>query len=164
MKLSIRVGLHGRGVFADEAIHQGQKIMDFTGPFLRQSQTTPETYALQIEPDLYIGASGGFDDYVNHSCQPNAGMLIEGRQVRLVAILPIAAGEEIFFDYSTTMDEDDWEMTCRCGSPGCRKIVRDGKHLPPEGWDRYLELGILPYYVRDGRRRLAAALKSPGGL
>jgi uncharacterized protein len=154
MSLKIDHGVHGRGVFATELIPAGRKIMDFTGPFLRYAQTTPQTYALQIAPDLYIGASGGPDDCVNHSCEPNAGMIIDGTNVQLIAIRDIQAGEEIFFDYSTTMDEDDFEMACHCGSPHCRKTIRDGKHLPEEVWRRYVAMGIVPEYVRKSREGL----------
>jgi uncharacterized protein len=155
MALQVRTGIHGRGVFTDEPIVRGAHILDYTGPFLRYEQTTPETYALQIAPDLYIGESGSFDDFVNHNCDPNSGLLIDGTQVRLMAIRDIEAGDEIFFDYSTTMDEDDFEMHCRCGSPVCRGLVRDGKHLPEDVWNRYLALGILPEYVQRSRARLA---------
>jgi SET domain-containing protein len=151
MKLVIKQGTHGRGVFTEEPIAAGTFIIPFTGPFLHYKDTTPETYALQIGPDLYVGASGNFDDYVNHSCEPNCGLKIDGTTVKLHAIRDIQPGEELFFDYSTTMDEDDFEMTCWCGKPSCRKTVRDAKHLPEETWQKYLKLGILPDYVRKHR-------------
>jgi len=157
MELSIRAGLHGQGVFAEQAIPCGARIMDFTGPFLRHCQTTPQTLAVQVGPDLYLGASGGPDDHVNHSCEPNAGLVIGPDAVQLIAIRDIAASEEICFDYSTTMDEDDWQMICQCGAPGCRRIIRDGKHLPQEVWDRYLAMGIIPGYVQAARQRLVRA-------
>jgi hypothetical protein len=148
MPLSIKTGVSGRGVFTDEKIPAGSLLIQFTGPLLRYDQTTPQTLALQIAPDLYLGASGGLDDCVNHSCAPNAGLVIDGADVRLIAIRDIAAGEEIFFDYSTTMDEDDFEMTCHCAQPGCRGIIRDFKHLPGALKKKYLALGIVPDYNR----------------
>ena len=151
MKLSVGSTGLGRGVFAMEPILAFERIIEFTGPLLRQSETTPETYAVQIGPDLYLGASGGPDDFINHSCEPNSGLIIRGQQVHLHAIRGIRAGEEICFDYSTTMDEEDWEMTCHCGTAMCRRFVRDGRHLPDEIWNRYLKLGILPDYVQKSR-------------
>ena len=155
MSLEIRKGTHGRGVFTDAPIAAGTKIMPFTGPLLRYADTTAQTYALQIGPDRYIGASGGLDDIFNHSCEPNAGIRIDGDRVDLYAIRDIAPEEEICFDYSTTLDEDDFTMPCQCGTPSCRKLIRDGKYLPEETWRRYLSLDILPDYVRDHRSRLA---------
>src|SRR5271156_5858674 len=110
----------GRGVFATQTIAVGSVIMNYTGPLLKYEQTSSTTLALQIGPDLYIGESGQADDFVNHCCEPNAGMHINGTDVRLVAIADIAPGEQITFDYSTTMDEDDFEFECLCGSANCR--------------------------------------------
>src|ERR1700731_2186909 len=100
----------GRGVFARTNISSGSVIMNYVGPLLRYDQTSPTTLALQIGPDLYIGESGQADDFVNHCCDPNAGMLIDGTDVQLIAIKEILPAEQITFDYSTTMDEDDFEF------------------------------------------------------
>jgi uncharacterized protein len=148
MKLTVRQGTHGRSVFTEDPIPAATRIIRFSGPLLRYAETTPETFALQIGPDLYIGASGGPDDYINHSCEPNAGFKIEGTIADLYSIRDIAAGEEILFDYSTTLDEDDFTMSCRCGTPSCRKIIGDGKYLPESVWQKYLSLEIIPEYVR----------------
>jgi SET domain-containing protein len=151
MKLEIREGTEGRGVFAGEPISEGTLIAPFTGPFLRYAETNVDTYALQIGPDLYIGESGGVDDLFNHSCEPNAGVIVSGTTAELRAIRAIAAGEEIAFDYSTTLDEGDFTMVCRCGLPSCRGVIGDGRDLPQAVWDRYRTLGILPDYVIQSR-------------
>lgn len=147
-RLSIRSGVSGRGVFAEEPIPGGDHLLRFSGPLLRYEQTTPQTLAVQIGPELYLGASGGPDDCVNHSCDPNAGLVIDGLAVNLISLRDIAPGEEICFDYSTTMDEDDFEMTCLCGHPHCRGLVRDFKHLPRETRERYVRAGVVPEYNR----------------
>ena len=136
----------GRGVFASANISAGSVIMNYSGPLLKYDQTSPTTLALQIGPDLYIGESGNADDFVNHSCDPNAGMLIDGTDVRLIAIRNISPGQQITFDYSTTMDEDDFEFDCLCGSPKCRRRIRDFKHLPVELRHGYSKMGIVPKY------------------
>src|ERR1700727_1104249 len=115
----------GRGVFAVAKILAGSVIMKYTGPLLKYEQTSPTTLALQIGPHLYIGESGQADYFVNHCCDPNAGMLIDGTDVQLIAIKNILPGQQITFDYSTTMDEDDFEFDCLCGSPKCRGEIRD---------------------------------------
>ena len=153
MKLDVKETAHGRGVFAGEPIPAGAWIATFTGPFLRYDQTNAETYALQIGPDLYIGGSGGVDDLFNHSCDPNAWVRIDGTSAQLQALRPIPPGEQICFDYSTTLDEDDFTMRCQCGSTRCRGLIGDGRDLPPSVWDRYVTMGILPGYVKDSRAR-----------
>lgn len=144
--LEIRQGVAGRGVFTREPIPCGTNLLQFTGPLLHYADTTPQTLALQIGPDLYLGGSGGLDDCVNHSCQPNAGAIIKDGQVNLVAIVDIPAGDELCFDYSTIMDEDDFEFDCCCGTPQCRSRIRDFKHLPPALRAQYAALGIVPQY------------------
>lgn len=103
---------------------------------------------IQIGPDAYLGPSGATDDLVNHSCDPNAGVIITGKSVALNAIRDIAEGEEITWDYSTTMFEDDWTMACHCGSPLCRGVIREFRLLPKEIRKRYISLGIVPSYNR----------------
>jgi hypothetical protein len=148
MGLIVRESQTGRGVFATENIIAGALLLRFTGPLLRYEQTTPQTLALQIGPDLYLGESGAADDCVNHSCDPNAGLIIDGADVRLIALRDIAAGEQIAFDYSTTMDEDDFEFDCLCGSSRCRGRIRDFQHLPAALQRRYVEMGVVPAYNR----------------
>jgi hypothetical protein len=132
-------------------------IAAFTGPFLCYAETNVDTYALQIGPDLYIGESGGVDDLFNHSCEPNAGVIISGTTAELRAIRAITPGEEIAFDYSTTLDEGDFTMVCRCGLPSCRGVIGDGRDLPQAVWDRYRTLGILPDYVIQSRLKKTGA-------
>jgi GNAT superfamily N-acetyltransferase len=144
MSLVVRNSPTGRGVYAIGKIALGTMLMRFTGPLLKYAQTTPQTLALQIGPDLYVGESGEMDDCVNHSCEPNAGLRINGTDVRLYALRDISDGEQITFDYSTTMDEDDFEFDCLCGSSICRGRIRDFKHLPAEIKRKYATLGIVP--------------------
>ena len=151
--LVIKQGTHGRGAFAAQAITEGSLILRFTGPLLHYADTTAETLALQIGPDLYIGASGEADDCVNHSCEPNAAVRILGTTAELYALRDIAPGEEVLFDYSTILDEDDFVMTCLCGTPSCRGKIGDGKDLPDEVWERYRRRGILPEYVIRSRQK-----------
>jgi hypothetical protein len=145
-KLAVKQGVSGRGVFAVEPLRAGSALIRYSGPILRYAQTTPQTLAVQIGPDEYLGASGGLDDFVNHCCDPNAGMKIAGTDVQLIAIRDISPGEQITFDYSTTMDEDDFEFDCLCGSPVCRGRIRDFKHLPAELKRKYAALGVVPVY------------------
>lgn len=139
---------HGTGVFAQAAIAPGELILIFTGPLLARREVNPRDYHLQIGDDLYLGASGKEDDYVNHSCEPNSGFT-DG--LRLVALRAIAAGEEITWDYSTAIDEADFDgFTCQCAMPNCRGAVRSFRHLDPSTRERLR--GIALPYLRDKYR------------
>lgn len=142
---------NGKGIFSNKEFKKGDKIFEFKGNFFTFDQLpTPynevEDHYVQIGKDLYMGPSGGEDDLFNHSCDPNAGLKINGKEVFLIAIKDIEKGEEIVWDYSTTMDEDEFEMACNCGSKNCRKIIKDFKHLPEQLKREYVSLGIVPEY------------------
>ena len=141
----------GSGVFARDRIIKGKKIIDFHGSIIKfEELPTPykdvEDHYVQIGRYLYMGPSGGTDDFINHSCDPNSGLVINGEKVSLIAIRDIEIGEEIVLDYSTTMNEDDWEMNCDCESPNCRGKIRDFKYLPKQLQKKYARLDIVPDY------------------
>ncbi len=101
---------------------------------------------VQIGRKSYLHISGN-GDYLNHSCNPNAGLVIKGTNVNLKAIKNIKRGDEVTFDYSTTMNEDEYELKCHCGSTNCRKIIRDFKYLPITLQKKYVKIGIVPLYI-----------------
>jgi SET domain-containing protein len=133
---------HGKGVFACVPIRQGELVMIFSGPLLQRAQVDFDDYHLQVGEDQYIGASGGADDYVNHSCEPNCGFA-DG--LNLVALRDIAADEELTWDYGTAIDEDDFAgFPCDCGAVACRGRVVSFRHLTPQV-QRRLRPWLLPY-------------------
>jgi SET domain-containing protein len=133
---------HGRGVFAHEPIRAGEVILVFTGPLRTRAELREDDYHLQIGDDLYLGASGEADDYVNHSCEPNAGFC-DG--LTLVARRDIRPEEEITWDYSTAIDEADFAgFVCSCGAGSCRGQVRSFRHLDRTTQAR-LASWLLPY-------------------
>lgn len=135
---------HGKGVFASSPISAGEVILEFTGPLLHRQQIRQEDYHLQIGDDLYLGASGAADDYVNHSCDPNSGF--DG-SLRLVARRDISSDEEITWDYSTAIDEGDFPgFPCTCGSDQCRGMVRSYRDLSTADQQR-LKPWLLPYLL-----------------
>jgi hypothetical protein len=140
----------GLGVFADKDIAPGEIIFVFGGPIIDFAETKRrgdrECMPIQIGPNKYIDTlAPGI--YVNHSCQPNAGI----RNDRdLIALRNISKGEEIRFDYSTTMQENSFRMECRCGKSNCRKIVNDFSTIPAELQKQYLSQKIVMQFIVDG--------------
>lgn len=144
----------GKSVFAARPFKRGDVITQFTGPILNKSEI-PEEYRgeddrfVQIGAQEFMGPSGDIDDLINHSCEPNAGLKFDDSQVLLVAVEDITEGDEITWDYSTTMFENDWKMRCDCQKPGCRKIISDFILLAPDVQVRYYELNVIPRYLKD---------------
>ena len=146
-----RSGL-GHGVRSRCPIIKGEVICEFRGRLFtmdqmkRRSNPANDKY-LQVTGNLYLGPTRTADCFFNHSCDPNAGCIIEDGHVLCVAISTIPAGEEITYDYSTMSAEDFWEMDCLCGSPLCRKKVGDFKDMPWHMQQKYIDLGIVPDFV-----------------
>jgi SET domain-containing protein len=143
---------NGKSVVANRNFKKDEHIIELHGELFTYKQLpTPYEEVVdhytQIGSDLYLGPSGGLDDFVNHSCNPNSGIKVTNKKVVLIAIKNIPKGQEITFDYSTTMDEDDWEMNCKCGSQYCRKSIKDFKYLPKEIQEKYIKLGIVPKFI-----------------
>ena len=145
---------NGLGVFAKKIFLKEEFILKFDGPLLDYDAVNGENtnsyhahYCIQIDKRSYIGAGWGIDDYVNHSCDPNSGIKKIADNFILIALRDIILGEEITFDYSTYMDENNWEMDCNCGSQNCRGRIRDFKYLSKDMQHHYRLLGIVGDFI-----------------
>ncbi len=136
----------GRGVFALDAITHGTLLVACEGWLATTSELHDDWHAMQVGADLWLCSNGDcLDECINHSCDPNAGF-VTGEAV-LYALRDIAAGEQIFWDYSTSLAELGWSLHCRCGSSRCRKIVRSWSELPPEDRTRLRPIALT--FLRD---------------
>jgi SET domain-containing protein len=70
----------------------------------------------------------------NHSCDPN---LWWAAPYTLVARRDVAPGEELTNDYATSTGEEDFTMSCRCGTALCRGVVTGRDWSRPELQQRY---------------------------
>lgn len=128
---------HGFGVFCCEAIAKGTHVLTMSGKVLKANEVTDDMRAMQIGPQSYLvediapGDDGSedcyLDNYLNHSCEPNVGF-VEG-DLRLMALREIAQGEELLWDYSTSMNEAGWSLPCFCGTKGCRGRIESHDEL-----------------------------------
>lgn len=142
----------GKWVFANKNFVKWEKIIDFQGAILEYSELPNpyeevEDHYLQIDKKLYMWPSGKLDDFLNHSCNPNSGLKFVNKRIILFAIKNIKKRSQIAWDYSTTMDEDERELDCQCGSKNCRKKVKDFKYLPEKIQKKYINLWIVPGYI-----------------
>lgn len=146
-------GVSGLGVVAKAPIRAGQVILTFHGPTIGFEEAVArgpwEGHTLQVGPATYMDLEPP-GVYANHSCEPNSGIW---QDTSLVALRDIAAGEEIVWDYSTSMAEDWFEMDCHCGAPNCRGRIRDFRHLPKALQESYLARGVVQSFIRAGKSR-----------
>jgi hypothetical protein len=140
----------GKGIFTTAHLPAKTVLLKITGIPLTFEQTLKlgrdECYSLQVGIDKYIIPDAPFH-LSNHSCDPNCGIT---RSMEFVTLRDIAEGEELFWDYSTSMLERHWEMKCKCGTPDCRHTIRDFDLLPSSLQDKYLRMKIvLPFIMEE---------------
>jgi hypothetical protein len=150
-RYQIRRCRFGLGVFAVRDIAPGEVILPLEGPLIDFAETIRrgprECMAIQIGLNEYIDTQPPAV-WVNHACVPNSGIKAD-RQ--LIAIQPIRKGEQVCYDYSTTMEEAFFTMECLCGTPRCRRVVQDFSTLPPGLQRKYLSQGIVMGFILRGR-------------
>jgi len=151
----------GMGVFAIEPVARGEILAMWGGRVvpvedIYQFDEQQLHFVIQVEEGLFLAPSDPTEaaEYVNHSCDPSAGL---NGQIALVALRDIASGEEICFDYAMSESHSLFEFECRCGSPRCRGWVRADDWLDPELQRRYAGY-FSPYLQRriDAQRRSEA--------
>lgn len=150
--LILKDTVNGKGVFAIRDFKARDTILEFKGKIFDYDEIEKDSYidehCFQVGKRTYLGPSGGFDDFINHSCDPNSGLQERDGKFFLIAIKDIKLNEEIYWDYSTYIDEQDYFMTCSCGSKICRKKIGSFKDLPEDIKQRYIELKIVaPYFL-----------------
>jgi hypothetical protein len=145
-------GRTGKGLFANVPFAAGQTILVVKGR--RRISTYDGHYRvgprwIGIGDNTWIEpAPGSSASFVNHSCDANAVITADRA---LVAVSPIAKGQEIWIDYSTTEADPNWKMACKCGTPQCRGVIRAVQWIPAEMYERY-----RPYLAQFVRRARAA--------
>lgn len=153
----------GKAVFATAGFAAGERIVRFSGRRFPAAKVGGalagrDDRFVQITPDEYLGPSGRIDDLINHSCSPNAGLRFGSDGVFLIAIRAISPGEEIAWDYSTTLGPDStWRMACACGSAECRGVIGAFATLPEERRAWFVERDLVAPYLRPAAPRTEAA-------
>lgn len=143
----------GKGVFATEDIPAGFELLRIEGKILDFEETLrlgdKESFTLQIENDKYIALHFPFF-LVNHSCDPNCGVT---PALVFKTIKQVKKGEELRWDYSTSMLERSWTMTCNCGSSNCRGVIEDFDKIPIKQQQYYLEHNLVMPFIRQRLRK-----------
>lgn len=151
----------GVGVFAIQDIPKGTVVHRMVGDVATLDELSVRVQAgaeatsdpFQIDDDLFLDLEETSRSF-NHSCSPN--VYVRGHN-ELVALRPISKGEEITYDYSTTMKYDAekilalghelWTCVCLCGAEQCRGIIDEFKTLPQERQEYYVTHRYLPDFM-----------------
>ena len=134
-------GSKGWGSYAIERISTGETVAGFGGWMVDRSTLAGMTddrqsRSIQVDHDLYLvsGEVPEPGDMLNHSCEPNCGVI--GSAV-VVAMRDIEIGEELTFDYAMTDASDYDEFTCLCLANACRGVVTGSDWRDPVLQARY---------------------------
>jgi len=144
-----RSGVHGKGVFALQALAEGETLFEYSGEVITWKEalrrhphdpTDPNhTFYFHIDDQHVIdGKQGGNSSrWINHSCKPNCEADEQGGRVFIKALRAIEPGEELFYDYGLIIDARYTkkllaEYPCWCGARKCRGTLlapkdKDGK-------------------------------------
>lgn len=151
----------GNAVIARELIEPGELIAVWSGRIISGEQLeslSPEIrmHTVQVEENLYLASLRPDEapDYINHSCDPNAGL--DG-QIAIVAMRTIEPGEEVTIDYAMCDGSPYDEFDCACGAATCRGRVTGDDWREPALWERYR--GHFSPYLQ---RRIAALQRELG--
>lgn len=149
---------NGKGVFACEPVRAGELLVVWGGEVvtaeaLSQLPASSRALSIQVSEGLYMTTEReGPADWVNHSCDPDAGM---SGQIGLVAMRDIAPEEEICYDYAMTDGSPYDEFDCTCGASSCRLRVTGDDWRRPELWERYA--GFFSPYLQQRIDQIRAA-------
>lgn len=121
--------IHRWGIYAEEFIPKGRKIIEYTGEKISRKETKrryyerTENYLFTLNTywtiDGAVGGSGA--QYINHCCEPNCYSQILKNHILYRAKRDIQPGEELTMDYR--FDKNVERVECRCGVAGCRGTI-----------------------------------------
>jgi uncharacterized protein len=121
--------IHRWGVYADEFIPAGRKVIEYTGEKIsrretkRRSEASDLIYLFTLDAywtlDGSVGGSGA--QYINHSCDPNLITRIIKGHIIYMTQRDIQRGEELTVDYR--FDKKVERVVCLCGTAKCRGTI-----------------------------------------
>jgi hypothetical protein len=133
------------GVFTTRAFQTGDTVL--LGVPGRAAPAN-HSHANQVSLTEWVFEDGN-GPKVNHSCDPNCGVRVNPAVdgFDFVALRPIAAGDEITFDYAMrNYVVEHFPDRCLCGAANCRGTITGWKDLAPERKAAYGEL-VAPYLL-----------------
>ena len=145
-----RSPIQGLGAFATRPIKKGERIVEYTGERISNDEADRRyddaqmrrhhTFLFTLSSRTIVDAAVGGNEarFINHSCNPNCEAVIDRSRIFIYAIKPIAAGEELAYDYQYEWrddytDEDVKLYVCKCGAPNCRGTILSPKKKSRRG-------------------------------
>jgi uncharacterized protein len=118
--------IHRWGVYADQRIPRGRKVIEYTGERINRRETKRREdthYLFELDPYWTIdGSAGGSGaELINHSCDPNLETRILRGHILYFSLRRIRKGEELTVDYNFGWHFE--HVKCDCGAKKCRGLI-----------------------------------------
>ncbi len=152
-------GTHGDGLYAVRDITAGECVLIFGGYILTVEQEAQlagklSDNGVQIAKDLVICSTRteewGGENFLNHSCEPNAGF--KG-QIAVVAMRDIGSGGQITIDYAMVLYHSPggpaYRLDCACAE----RRLAEAWSRTTTGGSRRCKRSIAAGFSRFCRRR-----------
>lgn len=156
VSFTIKPSTHGRGVFATRDIVAGEVVYRVpsgrydTISYAQLLRKRITDNPLQISLRRYLDWEAPGVTF-NHSCEPNVG-LTSYPHATFIALRDIKKGEELRWDYSTSIDKDtECDFDCDCGAKDCRKRIGGFMWLSKRLKARYVKADVVQRYLINER-------------
>ena len=132
MKVRVFVGksrIAGQGLFTLQNIKKDTRVIQYVGERINKAQSAKRlaqgnayifTFSDQYDIDGQV--LGNAARYINHSCAPNCEVDITRRNIWIVAIRDILAGEELSYNYGYGINRYG-EFPCHCKATNCMRYM-----------------------------------------
>ena len=125
-----RSGISGWGVYAGQSIDEDTRIVEYKGQLVPQAEAWRRELRYLPRQRIWLftintrwardaAFGGNVARYLNHACDPNCYVDIEGHHIWIRASRKIRKGEELTYDYNT---DGVAGIPCRCRR-GCRRVL-----------------------------------------
>jgi hypothetical protein len=133
-----------KAFFAQRSYQPGDTVIEFSA---KQLLSEPSYLTVQVGIDKHIMLHPEHLQYINHSCDPN--VFFDTYAMQIVALKPIAEGDEMTFFYPST----EWDMaqpfTCFCGCSNCLGEIKGAAHIDPEILGNYKLTRFIQQQLHD---------------
>ncbi|PAV66331.1 hypothetical protein WR25_16099 isoform A [Diploscapter pachys] len=164
----------GCGVIALEPVQKGQFVCEYAGEIIGPEEVLRRAELHKNDEHNYIFTikersqdnsittyvdpryKGNIARFVNHSCDPNLQVVSVriGRTIPVVGLFAkrdISSNEELSYDYGESLDAENQQKPCHCGSENCRgflPVSKMGRHSKIPKKNRKKLKSVDPYNLK----------------
>jgi hypothetical protein len=121
-----------RQLHSTQSYQPGDVICEFGA---RETMRYPNYLTVQVAADKHILLAPENLQYANHSCSPN--IFFDTTKMEVIALMPIATGDELTFFYPSTEWDMDQPFQCYCGNTNCLGMIEGAAYLPDDVLKQY---------------------------